>query len=133
VNGELVGNAPVADILSTDGALRIGGGDLWWSDEGFKGRIDEVRVYDRALSTGEIGGDSAAPIQTPHKAQSPPTPSTPAKGKSPKTSPATATTGRSKALNGPIAANTATPSSSMAKKENASPSPTPKTSAPPKK
>jgi Concanavalin A-like lectin/glucanases superfamily len=67
VNGELVGNAPVADILSTDGALRIGDADLWWSDEGFKGRIDEVRIYDRALSDAEVQADSAAPIQTPQK------------------------------------------------------------------
>ena len=67
VNGELVGNAPVAEILSTDGALRIGDGDLWWSDEGFKGRIDEVRIYNRALSAGEIGADAGAPIQTPQQ------------------------------------------------------------------
>jgi hypothetical protein len=67
VNGELVGDAAVAEILSTDGALRIGGADLWWSDEGFKGRIDEVRIYNRALGAGEIGGDSAAPIQTPQQ------------------------------------------------------------------
>ncbi len=67
VNGELVGDAPVAEVLSTDGALRIGGGDLWWSDEGFKGRIDEVRIYNRALSAGEVQSDSASPIQTPQQ------------------------------------------------------------------
>ncbi len=68
VNGELVGNAPVAEILSTDGALRIGGGDLWWSDEGFKGRIDEVRVYNRALGAGEIAADKVTPLETPPEA-----------------------------------------------------------------
>jgi hypothetical protein len=65
LDGELVGDAPVAEILSTDGALRIGGADLWWSDEGFKGRIDEVRIYNRALGAGEIAIDRTTPLQTP--------------------------------------------------------------------
>ena len=33
----------------------------------FKGRIDEVRIYNRALSAGEIGADAGAPIQTPQQ------------------------------------------------------------------
>jgi hypothetical protein len=65
IDGELVGDAGVEDIRSTDGALRIGGADLWWSDEGFKGRIDEVRIYNRALTAGEIAADRLAPLRTP--------------------------------------------------------------------
>jgi hypothetical protein len=64
VNNELVGDALVAEVLSTDGALRIGGGDLWWSDEGFKGRIDEVRIYDRALDGEEVGADMETGVET---------------------------------------------------------------------
>ncbi len=31
----------------------------------FKGHIDEVRIYDRALDAGEIGADKVSPIETP--------------------------------------------------------------------
>jgi hypothetical protein len=55
VNGELVGDASVAEVLSTNGALRIGGTHLWGSGKGFKGRIDQVRIYNRALGRAEIG------------------------------------------------------------------------------
>jgi Concanavalin A-like lectin/glucanases superfamily len=51
-DGELIAscNAPTPRV--TEGALQIGGG----SEQGdyFQGRIDEVRVYDRALDKGEI-------------------------------------------------------------------------------
>ena len=43
------------------GALRIGGNGTW-SDEWFAGLIDEVRVYNRALSASEIQADMARPI-----------------------------------------------------------------------
>ena len=67
VNGSLVATQAQADApLAAPGDLKIGC-SAWWWEEGFTGKIDEVRIYDRALSAGEIGGDSAAPIQTPHK------------------------------------------------------------------
>jgi glucose/arabinose dehydrogenase len=51
----LAGSAPVSD-----GPLRIGGNAIW--PEFFKGDIDEVRVYDRALSASEIARDRVAAI-----------------------------------------------------------------------
>jgi hypothetical protein len=44
----------------SDGPLRIGGNAIW--PEFFKGDIDEVRVYDRALSASEIAADRDAAI-----------------------------------------------------------------------
>ena len=42
--------------------LRIGGSETW--GEFFKGYIDEVRIYNRALSAGEIATDMNTPIAT---------------------------------------------------------------------
>jgi hypothetical protein len=62
VNGSLVGSRAVASALVTStGALRIGGNSVW--GEFFTGRIDEVRLYNRALSVAEIQADMNAPIQ----------------------------------------------------------------------
>jgi hypothetical protein len=44
----------------TTGALRIGGNAVW--AEWFAGRIDEVRVYNRALTAPQIQADMAAPV-----------------------------------------------------------------------
>ena len=44
----------------SNGSLRIGGNTVW--AEWFKGQIDEVRVYNRALDAGEIATDMATPI-----------------------------------------------------------------------
>jgi hypothetical protein len=41
-------------------ALRIGGNAVW--NEWFQGRIDEVRVYNRALSAAEIAADMNTPV-----------------------------------------------------------------------
>ena len=41
--------------------LRIGGNAVW--GEYFKGRIEEVRIYNRALTAAEIQTDMATPIQ----------------------------------------------------------------------
>ena len=56
VNGAQVASrpAPGAIIYST-GPVRIGGNAIW--GEYFSGLIDEVRVYNRALSASEIQGD----------------------------------------------------------------------------
>jgi hydrogenase maturation factor HypE len=51
----VTGSAPV-----TAAALRIGGDSVW--GEYFKGLIDEVRIYNRALNGGEIQTDMNTPI-----------------------------------------------------------------------
>jgi len=61
VNGEQVASTALAGpIQTTAGALRIGGNAIW--GESFKGSIDEVRVYRRALTAFEIGADMQAPV-----------------------------------------------------------------------
>jgi hypothetical protein len=56
VNGELVASQQLTgSIAQSGGALRLGGNTVW--GEYFRGRMDDVRVYDRALSTGEIRQD----------------------------------------------------------------------------
>jgi hypothetical protein len=47
-------------IQTSTGALRIGGNLIW--GEYLDGRIDEVRVYNRALSAGEITADMTRPV-----------------------------------------------------------------------
>lgn len=60
VNGLLVGeSAASGSILTTTGALRIGGNSVW--GEYFKGQIDEVKVYNRALTEGEVRYDMSTP------------------------------------------------------------------------
>jgi hypothetical protein len=54
VNGVEVSNAAVTGAIDTSaGALRIGGNDVW-TGEYYNGLIDEVRIYDRALTAAEI-------------------------------------------------------------------------------
>jgi hypothetical protein len=48
--------------IVTDGVLRIGGNTTW--GEYFNGDIDEVRIYNRALTGGEIQTDMVTPIVT---------------------------------------------------------------------
>jgi Concanavalin A-like lectin/glucanases superfamily len=62
VNGELVDTEPALP-LEGHGEIRIGGNE-WWG-EYFDGRIDEVRIYDRALNGGEVATDVDTPLQTP--------------------------------------------------------------------
>jgi len=52
--------AQSGSIEVSNGALRIGGNSLW--GEFFQGRIDEVRVYNRALSATEVNTDMNGPI-----------------------------------------------------------------------
>ena len=40
--------------------LRFGGDNLW--PEWFKGSLDEIRVYDHALTAAEIQGDMSRPV-----------------------------------------------------------------------
>jgi hypothetical protein len=56
VNGVEVGSRALTGTLRTStGLLRIGGNSIW--SEWFRGLIDEVRVYNRALTLPEIQGD----------------------------------------------------------------------------
>ena len=56
VNGRRVAShALIGAARASSGPLRIGGNAIW--PEWFKGRIDEVRVYGRALSAAEIARD----------------------------------------------------------------------------
>jgi glucose/arabinose dehydrogenase len=61
VNGVQVSTrATTGAMAASSGPLRIGGNAVW--PEWFQGLIDEVRVYDRALSAAEIQTDMNTPI-----------------------------------------------------------------------
>jgi hypothetical protein len=63
VNGVLVeSRAQTGGIAVGNGALRIGGNNAF-TGEFFHGLIDEVRIYNRALSAAQIAGDMARPIR----------------------------------------------------------------------
>ncbi len=62
VNGVQVGTRAVSGaMLTSTGALRIGGNSIW--GEYFQGRLDDIRIYNRALSAAEIQADMNAPLQ----------------------------------------------------------------------
>ena len=62
INGVQAGSvAQTGGITTSAGALRIGGNSVW--GEYFKGLLDEVRIYNRALSTAEIQTDMNTPVQ----------------------------------------------------------------------
>jgi subtilisin family serine protease len=64
VNGTLASSRPVNGAMpNSSGALRIGGNAVW--GEYFSGRIDEVRVYNRALTAGELQTDMTSPVVPP--------------------------------------------------------------------
>ena len=57
VNGTLVTTTAASGAISTStGALRIGANTIW-PEEAFQGLIDEVRVYNRALTAAELTQD----------------------------------------------------------------------------
>jgi concanavalin A-like lectin/glucanase superfamily protein/Big-like domain-containing protein len=61
VNGTEVGSrAATGTIQVSTGRLRVGGNAVW--SEWFAGRIDEVRIYNRALSQAEIQTDMETPV-----------------------------------------------------------------------
>jgi hypothetical protein len=61
VNGVLVAVRPRPRAqMGEPGALHVGGSPVW--GHRFKGKIDEVRVYNRALTTGEIRADMTYPV-----------------------------------------------------------------------
>ena len=53
--------ARTGSIATSTGPLRIGG-NASWASEFLTGRIDEVRVYNRALTAAQIATDMTAPI-----------------------------------------------------------------------
>jgi hydrogenase maturation factor HypE len=62
VNGTQVASRAIAGpLLTSTGVLRFGGNGVW--GEFFAGRIDEVRLYNRALAVNEIQADMNAPVQ----------------------------------------------------------------------
>jgi hypothetical protein len=62
VNGTLVRTVnTTGNIVNGTGPLRIGGNAPW--GEYFAGQIDDVRVYNRALTLTEIQADMNAPVQ----------------------------------------------------------------------
>ena len=65
VNGVEVNSRSVSGaIVNSTGPLSIGGNGQWL-EENFAGMIDEVRIYNRALSAAEILVDMKTPIRTP--------------------------------------------------------------------
>jgi hypothetical protein len=61
VNGAQVNTRnTTGNIIATGNALRIGGNALW--GEYFAGQIDEVRIYNRALTQAEIQTDMNTPV-----------------------------------------------------------------------
>ena len=68
INGEQVAIRTQAnDILTSSGALRIGGDSIW--GEYFQGYIDEVRIYNRALSIEEVNYNLATAINVSNPPQ----------------------------------------------------------------
>ncbi len=56
MNGRAAGTrAGTGGLVNTGRSLRLG--------EGFRGRLDELRIYDRALTAAELRADMAAPTK----------------------------------------------------------------------
>jgi hypothetical protein len=63
VNGVQVASRAQTQPMTTNNALlSIGGSSVW--GEWFAGRLDELRIYNRALTAAEIVADMAAPLGT---------------------------------------------------------------------
>ena len=61
VNGALAGSSTDAgSIPASTGPLRLGGNAIW--QEWFRGELDDVRVYGRALSAAELQTDMNTPV-----------------------------------------------------------------------
>jgi hypothetical protein len=52
--------AVTGSLITSTGALRIGGNTVW--GEYFSGLIDEIRIYNRALTPAEIQSDMNVPV-----------------------------------------------------------------------
>jgi hydrogenase maturation factor HypE len=63
INGvQVASRGQTGPIVTSSSPLRIGGNSVW--GEFFKGYLDEVRVYNRALTTSEIQGDMNKAVAT---------------------------------------------------------------------
>jgi PKD repeat protein len=62
VNGTQVAQRAQTGVIQQGGILRIGGNSIW--GEYFKGYIDEVRVYNRALTATEVKNNLATPTSS---------------------------------------------------------------------
>ena len=61
LNGTQTAQQAVSGSITTStGALGIGGNSVW--GEWFNGWIDEVRIYNKALTAAQIQADMTAPI-----------------------------------------------------------------------
>jgi hypothetical protein len=54
LNGLQIGQTPFARTMQNSGDLFIGGATVGADDGGFDGLIDDVRIYNRALSASEV-------------------------------------------------------------------------------
>ena len=64
VNGALSGStATTGSMPASTGPFRIGGNAVW--DEFFAGQLDDLRLYNRALSATEVQTDMATPVGPP--------------------------------------------------------------------
>ena len=71
VNGKLIATtAARGSIAESGGALKIGGNAIW--GEWFKGKIDELRIYARALSAAEVQSDMNTPVSSSTPVSPPP-------------------------------------------------------------
>jgi len=76
VNGAQSGTIAVSGAIpASSGPLRIGGNSIW--GEWFAGRIDDARVYPRALSAAEIQSDMNTPVSGNGSSTPTPTPTPP--------------------------------------------------------
>jgi methionine-rich copper-binding protein CopC len=70
VNGVLVTSSPTTGpIMTSTNALTIGNDNI---SEAFQGLIDDVRIYNRALTSSEIGADMSTPVGSGSMETTPP-------------------------------------------------------------
>jgi Concanavalin A-like lectin/glucanases superfamily len=62
VNGALVDTRSAVNVQAGIGNLKIGGTEFFGGNEYFTGKIDEIRIYGRALSGAEVEADKGTPI-----------------------------------------------------------------------
>jgi hypothetical protein len=61
IDGALVGTrSQTGAVVATSGALKIGGNSVW--GEWFAGQLDEMRIYNRALTATELTSMMTTPI-----------------------------------------------------------------------
>ena len=64
MNGALSGSTTTTGSMpASTGPFRIGGNAVW--DEFFAGQLDDLRLYNRALSATEVQADMATPVAPP--------------------------------------------------------------------